>query len=260
MVKSKQVSHTLESKKHNNASNPILIVGATISLFFLAQFIASLIIFAFANINGWQEAELQKWFKESSLAQFIFVALADSLILFGVWSFLRKKGSTFKQIGLSWPKIKDVGFAISGYFVYMLIFLVITALAKVVFPSLDMNQQQEIGFEANKGLINLGLAFISLVILPPIVEEILVRGYLFTGLRKSFNFVIATIITSLVFGAAHLQFGSETPLLWIAFLDTFALSIILVYLREKTGRLSASIILHGLKNLIAFSLLFIFVK
>lgn len=260
MSKPKQTNHNLEVKKQNSSPNPILIIGATISLFFLAQFIASLLILLFAKLNGWQELELQKWFKESSISQFIFVVLADVFMLFGVWAFLRKIGSTFKQIGLSRPKIKDIGLALIGYFVYMLIFLAITVFAKVIFPTLDLNQQQEIGFEANKGLINLSLAFISLVILPPIVEEILVRGYLYTGLRKTFKFTLATIITSLVFGAAHLQFGSDAPLLWIAFLDTFALSIILVYLREKTGRLSASMILHGLKNLIAFSLLFIFVK
>ena len=35
-------------------------------------------------------------------------------------------------------------------------------------------------------------------------------------------------------------------------IDTFILSLTLIWLREKTGRLYASMGLHGLKNFIAF--------
>jgi len=60
------------------------------------------------------------------------------------------------------------------------------------------------------------------------------------------------MVTSLVFGLAHLEFGSGGPLVWAAAIDTFLLSIILVYLRERTGALYAGILLHMLNNFIAF--------
>lgn len=246
--------------EQTNHPKPILLVGATISLFFIAQFIASLVLIGIIKLNGWHEADTQSWLNASALPQFIFVLVADAIILLGVWLFLKKRGLVFGKIGVSRPKFKDLGLALLGYLCYVLMFFVITIIAKTIFPSLDIDQKQQIGFEANKGLISLGMAFISLVILPPIVEEILLRGYLYTGLRRTLNFIRSIIITSLVFGAAHLQFGSETPLLWVAFLDTFVLSLVLVYLREKTGRLAAPMLLHGLKNLIAFCLLFVFVK
>lgn len=257
----KAENHGLKSKlsKIDTFPKPLIIVSATISLYFVAQFIASLVLIGIVKFNGWQEVDYQNWLKASAFPQFIFVVLSDMFMLLGVWLFLRKRKISFKKIGLSKPKLKDIWLALSGYLVYMLMFVAITFIAKVVFPSLDMNQQQEIGFEANKGIINLAMAFISLVVLPPIVEETLVRGYLFTGLRKSMKFIPALIITSLVFGSAHLQFGNNAPLLWVAFLDTFALSVVLVYLREKTGRLAAPMLLHCFKNLIAFSLLFLFI-
>ena len=77
------------------------------------------------------------------------------------------------------------------------------------------------------------------------------------GLRTNLPVVPAAIITSILFGAAHLQFGSDKPLLWIAAMDTFALSMVLVWMRVKTQNLWAPITLHMLKNTVAFVLLFI---
>ena len=45
--------------------------------------------------------------------------------------------------------------------------------------------------------------------------------------------------------------------LWIGALDTFILSLFLVFLREATGNLWAGITLHATKNLVAFITLFI---
>ena len=100
------------------------------------------------------------------------------------------------------------------------------------------------------------LVFISLVLLPPVVEEIVARGFLYTGLRSKLPKIVAALITSALFAAAHLQWGSGAPLLWVAALDTFTLSLVLVYLREKTGGLAASMGVHMLKNGLAFVVLF----
>jgi len=50
--------------------------------------------------------------------------------------------------------------------------------------------------------------------------------------------------------------GAAGPL-YIAALDTFILSLVLIYLREKTGSLWASITLHAVKNGVAFMALFV---
>jgi membrane protease YdiL (CAAX protease family) len=60
------------------------------------------------------------------------------------------------------------------------------------------------------------------------------------------------VVTSLLFGMAHLQSGENASLIWSAALDTFVLSLILVYLRETTGALYAGVLVHSLNNLIAF--------
>ena len=54
-----------------------------------------------------------------------------------------------------------------------------------------------------------------------------------------------------------MEFGSGQPLLWVAALDTFTLSMVLCYLRQETDSLWPGILLHALKNCIAFITLFV---
>jgi membrane protease YdiL (CAAX protease family) len=67
----------------------------------------------------------------------------------------------------------------------------------------------------------------------------------------------AALLTSAIFAAAHLPEGGSGGPLYIAAIDTFILSLVLIYLRIKTGNLWASITLHALKNGVAFVALFV---
>lgn len=144
-----------------------------------------------------------------------------------------------------------------GFVIYFVVFVIISAIAKHFVPDLDLDQKQQIGFK-DPSRLQLPLVFVSLVILPAFVEETLVRGFLYTGLKKGLNKVWAILLASSLFAIAHLQAGSGEPLLWIAALDTFVLSLVLIYLKDKTGSLWAPIGLHLLKNWLAFSYLFLF--
>ena len=239
--------------------NPVATVLVSVGLFFAAQFIASAIFIIIALGAGWDDAQLQSWVKSTSVPQFVFILVADAIIFYGVRYFLKRKQYTLKDIGLSMPRLSDAGRAILAYMVYVVAFIIITYVAKIIAPSLDLEQEQQIGFETGKGAIDIILAGIGLVILPPTVEEILSRGFMYTGLRKYMKILPSAIITSIFFAVAHLQFGNGAPLLWVAAIDTFVLSLVLVYLRETTGKLAASMLLHGIKNAVAFSILFIFI-
>jgi membrane protease YdiL (CAAX protease family) len=135
---------------------------------------------------------------------------------------------------------------------------VLLSVAKVLIPSLNVEQQQQLGFQPTTSHIGLILTFISLVVLPPLVEEFIMRGFLFTSLLRRLKVVPSIVITSIIFASAHLQFGSDAPLLWVAAIDTFMLSLVLCYMRYKTGSLWPGIFLHALKNCVAFLSIFIF--
>jgi membrane protease YdiL (CAAX protease family) len=104
----------------------------------------------------------------------------------------------------------------------------------------------------------MALTFVALVVIAPVAEEALMRGFLFGALRRRLPFIWSTLITSAMFASLHLAGGEQgAGPLWVAAIDTFTLSLALCYLREKTGRLWAGIGLHMLKNGIAFVALFI---
>lgn len=155
-----------------------------------------------------------------------------------------------KRLGIEkMPHIKDVGLALISYIPYMVFSTLIVVVITLLIPNFDPEQAQEIGFTQLTSNIEFILAFIALVILAPVAEELLFRGYLFGTLRRFMSFIPTTIIVSVLFGLVHGQ--------WNIALDTFMLSAVMCWLREYTGSIWAAIFLHMLKNGIAFIYLFV---
>ncbi len=170
---------------------------------------------------------------------------------------MKKRKSSFAAIGLNRkPILKDFLYAVLAAVAYFVIYLFILSVITKLIPSLNIEQKQELGFD-NVAKYQLPLVFLSLVILPPIIEEITARGLLYSGLRNKYKIPQAALLTSFLFAIAHLQAGSGNPLLWVAAIDTFILSFVLIYVKEKTGSLWSSIALHGIKNLIAFMSIYV---
>jgi membrane protease YdiL (CAAX protease family) len=95
-----------------------------------------------------------------------------------------------------------------------------------------------------------------MVLLAPLAEELLFRGYLYGKLRKTAPVWLSVLVASVAFGLAHLWVGSG-PLQWAVAIDTFVLSLMLCALREYTGAVWAGVLLHAIKNGLAFYLLFV---
>lgn len=188
----------------------------------------------------------------SATTQFAVQATLSLASLALIWLIIRLYGLKLKQglraLRLTRPRIKDLMTAVLVYPLYFLSVIVFFLVIQIFFPQANLDQAQEIGYEGTQGL-QLVVVFIGLVIIPPIVEEILFRGFLYGGLMKRFSPVIAAILVSALFGWAHQQFNVGV--------DTFILSLFLCYLRFKTNSLWPSILLHSLKNLVAFVLRFI---
>lgn len=228
-----------------------------VALYFIAPIIAGIFITIFPALQGWSEARLQDWLKDSVSAQFFYVLMAEAITIASLLTFLKMYGRKLSDIGLKRPRWKDLGIGLAVYPLYFVMFLLAVIIITAFVPAVDVNQEQQLGFDNVTGALPLIMTFISLVVLPPIVEELLVRGLLFTSLRKYYKLITATLVTSLVFAVAHLPGGGSGGPLYIAAVDTFLLSLMLCYVREKTGSLWAGITLHALKNAVAYTSLFI---
>jgi membrane protease YdiL (CAAX protease family) len=78
----------------------------------------------------------------------------------------------------------------------------------------------------------------------------LFRGFLYRGLAKRWPKYIAAAVSSLLFAVVHFQ--------WNVGVDVFVLSMVMILLYEKTKNLWVCVALHGLKNLVAYLMLFVF--
>ncbi len=91
---------------------------------------------------------------------------------------------------------------------------------------------------------SLPLLLLALVVVAPIFEETLFRGFLFRGLAASRLGPAGTIaVTSLLFTLAH---GPEDLL---DALDPLAAAILLGIIRHRSGSITAGILVHALGNL-----------
>lgn len=242
-----------KQKSPKNFGSPWRVILSTLVFFIVSQFLALFILEAALSLTH-KTGDINSLLDQSAPLQFFYILLAEGLAVLLVLWLLKVRGLGLAAIG--WgrkPAWRDLTRGLVGFAVFFLLLIVVTAILTAIFPSLKDNQQQDVGFSNLSTSLDAILAFIALVFLPPIGEETLVRGYLYSGLRASWRFLPAMLVTSLLFGLAHLQSGSGGTIIWGAAIDTFLLSLVLVYLREHTGALYAGILVHSLNNLIAFS-------
>lgn len=237
--------------------SPLWAVVYAVIIYFAASFIGGLLLWGGATLWPLGDGNVSDWLTSSTTAQFIYVVLVEILSLLAVAYFLKTYKQRWSVLGLKKPRLKDGAVAVMAYPVYFIAFAAVLIAATQLLPGLDVEQEQQLGFDNVQGTLALVMTFVSLVILPPLVEEIIVRGLIFTSLRQHFKFWGAALVTSLVFALAHLPAGGDSGPLYVAAIDTFILSVVLCFLREKTGSLWAGIALHAIKNSIAFVSLFI---
>lgn len=168
----------------------------------------------------------------------------------------RKPKFGLSEVGLKgWLSWTDIGLAPVGFIVYLILAAGLVAVFNL-FPWFNASETQSLGFSLYSTGIDRVIAFLTLVIVAPVAEEIIFRGFLYGRLREKFHgqmpewvgVMIAVFLTSLLFGIVHLQ--------WNVGVNVFALSIVLCGLREITGSIYAGILLHVLKNFVAFYLLY----
>lgn len=245
------------TSRHRVTWGPLTAVCGSLLLFFGSQLAVGLIVGVVLLGLGYSDAEIDTWFIGGNQQRFFLSTLIAALTVGALFWYLSLRKAHPHDIGLVKPKASDLGYVLGGAVAYIALYVVLVGFISSVIPALNTEQTQELGFSKEGPSNELVLIFISLVVLPPLVEEIVVRGFMFTGLRTKFSFWTAAVISSGLFGLAHLLGGEGGSAIWIATIDTFILGMVLAYLREKTGSLWPAIGLHALKNLVAFTFLFV---
>ena len=88
------------------------------------------------------------------------------------------------------------------------------------------------------------------VLMAPLVEETLFRGYLYPLLARSFGVAPGIVLTGMAFGAMH---GAQLGWTWSLVGILMVVGIVFTFVRARTGSVLASYLMHlGYNSLISF--------
>ena len=185
--------------------------------------------------------------------QTIFSALvyvvALLVIIFVPWKLLKMK-TTREELGMrGLPTWTDILLAPIAFIVFLIASGFIMAVMQAIMPSIDWTQEQDVGFNNIISNLDFVLTFLSLVVIAPIAEEIIFRGWLYGKMRRKMSAVPAILIVSLLFGLVHGQ--------WNVCVVVFTMSIAMCLIRELTGTIWGGILVHMIKNGLAFYALYV---
>lgn len=208
------------------------------------------ITFGLYKLIGKENLSTPVW---TTVCTALIYSVATFLIIWVPKKYFKQKKITREDLGFqNLPTWTDILLAPVGFIVYLILAAILTNLFELL-PFYDAEQVQDLGYAINNGFDRV-VAFLALCIVAPIAEELIFRGWLYAKLRnkipgKVLSIVLSTFFVSLLFGLLHGQ--------WNVGVNVFAMSIVLCGLREVTGTIHAGILLHMLKNTVAFVLVYI---
>jgi membrane protease YdiL (CAAX protease family) len=242
-----QLMHLVKKLVHNKIAQAValpvwVLIGFGIALLIVQQLVYLLVDF------GVSFAGVDESIVNAVIAAVIY--LLSILIVIGVPWYLRRDFVTKEAMGMTrLPSWTDIFLSPVGFIIYLIGSGLLVYLASQVIPGFNADQTQSTGFTHLTYYSQYLVAFMTLIIVAPLAEETLFRGFLYGKLRKIMPVWVAMIITSALFGFVHGQ--------WNVGVDVFALSLVLCGLREVTGNIWAGMLLHMIKNGIAFYILFV---
>lgn len=121
---------------------------------------------------------------------------------------------------------------------------IITGIVWLAFPVLIMYIANIINFDGTNS-IDLFPVWVLAAFLNVIMQELLVRGYLYQMLKQKHNIVAATIVTTVLFTALH---GGAFEAGAIPVLNVFTMSLLMTVVLEYSGSIIAPTIMHFLWN------------
>jgi membrane protease YdiL (CAAX protease family) len=125
----------------------------------------------------------------------------------------------------------------------------ITIVNNAIFVMLGVSTQAEEIGKIMAAISSPGWFIFTGVIVAPIVEESLFRGFLFAGFRQRYGFQTAALLSSALFAIAHHQLAALIP--------TFVLGYIFSHLYQRSNSIFPGMLLHFLVN--AFGIITLFV-
>lgn len=183
--------------------------------------------------------------KKGEVVSSFTLDLADAAAGFGlVWLWLRKYKVGWSTVG--WRRA-NLGRALVYLAVLLLGFIVLASLLLIILGALlqgfNANQPQSNQF-TNGVSSHMSISIVALVLLPPILEETIFRGFIFPTIAKYTGMIWGAVLSSLLFAILHFQANIGVY--------TFILGLVLCFMYVKLKSIVPGMFLHMINNYLAF--------
>lgn len=145
----------------------------------------------------------------------------------------------FRHLTLGQVLARAVGFILPTIILISFFSYGITEWMKGFWPEMQAQQSVE-AFRNSTDPLAKGLLVVAAVIVAPLVEETVFRGFIYGVLKRYTDGFFAALCSSLLFAVVHLHIGSMFPLA--------ALALVFCLAYEVTGSLAVPMIMHGVFN------------
>lgn len=179
---------------------------------------------------------LLKKFIDAEALQFIYYLLTFGVSFWIVYS-IRKRKTGESTFNLKIENRQIIPFIVVS--AIALLFGVISPIAELI-PMPDFIKDSFLDMAKQSGFFS----FLLMVVAAPIFEELIFRGIILDGLLKKHSPVTSILISSIIFGLAHLN-----P--W-QFVTAFVIGIFAGWIYYKSRSLSLAIIIHAVVNLTGY--------
>jgi len=211
------------------------------------------------QVLGLSDEFLKLFYKMHTERGYVIISLMSSLsldiivLIIIVYWLRRHYQQSLRAVGVYKENLfEKFKIAIFNYFSFLPVIFILLFISAVYLSKYQSTSSPQLIFyflifEKNPWIIGLTVLFI--VVIGPFAEELLFRGLLYNSLKRSIGCIQAMIATSLLFSLLHMNL--------IGFLPILGVSLLFVYLYEKTGSLMVSVFVHMLHN--GFLILIIFI-
>jgi membrane protease YdiL (CAAX protease family) len=153
----------------------------------------------------------------------------------------RSGGSAADYFGLRLPRRAELGFGVAATVALIIIGnAVIWLLGRNIVTQFQLDIYRT---AAAAGALQLLFLWLAVVVVTPIGEETLFRGFLFRGwLRTPHDTWPVILITALLWALVHVQYD------WYVIAQVFVFGVMLGWLRWATGSTILTMVLHALIN------------
>ncbi len=174
-------------------------------------------------------------------------------LLVAMWRTRASGRQALRLLGFrSTNALKAIGVGVAGYGVFIALIVVMVASLRLLAGSLPPVPIPQLDPVEIMGQLHSPVAlvvyFVLIVVVGPVLEETIFRGFIYPGLRRALTPFVAVLVTSALFATVHIT-AATLQLAGIA-----AVGVLLAVLYERTRSVLPCIVAHSLHNCLVFCL------